>query len=99
MPPAIAVLLAAGLYLLLPGSLLLGPRLLVPALELVLLVALIATNPFRLTRETWWSRWASIARSGVIALANLTALGLLMHLLVDSSVQSGGELLVAALQV
>ena len=98
-PPAVAVLLAAGLYLLLPQNLLLGPRFLIPALELVLLVALVASNPWRLTRETRWSRTASIVLSGVIVLANLAALGLLIHTLVDREVKSGGELLLAALEV
>ena len=51
-PPVAAVVVAIGLYALLPESLLLGPRLLVPAVEVVLLGALVATNPRRLTRQT-----------------------------------------------
>ena len=50
--PAVAVLVAIVLYAVLPESLLLGPRFLIPALELALLVALIATNPWRMTRQT-----------------------------------------------
>ena len=45
LPPALAVIVAAVLYASLPGPLLLGPRLLIPALELALLVALVANNP------------------------------------------------------
>src|SRR6478752_443497 len=41
-PPAVAVLVAVALYAVLPEPLLVGPRFLIPALELVLLVALIA---------------------------------------------------------
>jgi hypothetical protein len=98
-PPSIAVAVAAALYALLPGTLLLGPRLLMPLLELVLLIALIATNPLRLTRQTKISRIASVALAGVIAAANLTALGLLIHELVSKSASSGKGLLLAALQV
>ena len=36
-PPVVAVVVAMALYALLPESLLLGPRLLVPAVEVVLL--------------------------------------------------------------
>ena len=62
LPPAIGVLVAIGLYALLPEPLLVGPRFLIPSLELALLVALIATNPWRMTKQTRWSRVASLAR-------------------------------------
>jgi hypothetical protein len=51
-PPAVAVLVAIALYAVLPEPLLIGPRFLIPGLELALLVALIATNPLRMTRQT-----------------------------------------------
>jgi hypothetical protein len=95
----VAVVLAAVLYALLPEDLLLGPRLLIPVLEGVLLVALLVTNPRRLTRETRWSRIASLTLAAVVGLTNLTALGMLVHALVTSSTADGGQLLVAALQV
>lgn len=98
-PPALAVIVAAVLYASLPGPLLLGPRLLIPALELVLLVALVATNPWRLTRETRISRLASVLLAVLIAGGNFVSLGLLVHQLITSSVKSGGGLLLAALQV
>ena len=50
------MIVAAALYTLLPDTLQLGPRLLVPTLEALLLVALLVTNPRRLTRETRLSR-------------------------------------------
>jgi len=98
-PPSIAVVAAAWLYALLPGALLLGPRLLVPSLEVVLLVALIATNPVRLTRQPKISRIASVVLAAITAAANLGALGLLINQLVASSVSNGKGLLLAALQV
>ncbi len=51
LPPALAVLVAIALYALLPESLVLGPRFLIPALEAALLIALVATNPWRMTRH------------------------------------------------
>jgi hypothetical protein len=98
-PPSVAVVVAAALYALLPGALLFAPRLLMPVLELILLIALIATNPFRLTKQTKISRIASVALAGLIVTANLAALGLLIHELVTASQSSGKGLLLAALQV
>jgi hypothetical protein len=77
-PPVAAVVVAIGLYALLPESLLLGPRLLVPAIEVVLLGALVATNPRRLTRQTRLSRAASLALAAVVVITNLAALGILL---------------------
>jgi uncharacterized membrane protein len=90
---------AAVLYALLPDRLLLGPRLLIPALEAVLLVAVLVTNPRRLTRQTRLSRAASLALTAVVLLTNLLALGMLVQDLVSASKHSGGQLLLAALQV
>ncbi len=99
LPPTIAILAAIVLYALLPGSLQLGPRLLVPIVEGVLLVGLIVTNPRRFTRETPWSRPASLALTAIVIGTNLTALGLLIHNLLNSKAEQAGSLLLAALQV
>jgi hypothetical protein len=99
LPPAIAVIVAIALYALLPESLLIGPRFLIPSLELVLLVAVVATNPRRVTRETRLSRLASLSLTAIIVVTNLVALGLLVHDLVSHQVSGGGSLLLAALQV
>jgi hypothetical protein len=98
-PPALAVLVAAALYGLLPEPLVLGPRLLIPVLELILLIALIATNPVRLTRQTRWSRSVSIALAVLIVGTNLFALGILVNDLVTAQGKGGASLLLAALQV
>jgi hypothetical protein len=97
-PPAAAVVVAIVLYGLLPESLLVGPRLLLPALEVLLLVALVITNPLHLTKESRWSRWISLALTALIIISNLVALGLLVHHVSGQSVKGGG-LLVAGLQV
>jgi uncharacterized membrane protein len=90
---------AAVLYALLPDRLLVGPRLLIPALEAVLLVAVLVTNPRRLTKQTRLSRAASLTLTAVVLLTNLFALAMLVQDLVSASKHSGGQLLLAALQV
>jgi hypothetical protein len=94
-----AILVAALLYVLLPNPLILGPRLLVPALELALFIPLVVANPHRFTRETAPLRAISIALIVLIAVANVTALGLLIHELVGGHAESGRLLLLGAAQV
>ena len=60
LPAAIAVLVAIALYALLPENLLVLPRLLIPVLGVLLLIALVVVNPKRLTRQTRLSRLASL---------------------------------------
>jgi len=83
----------------LPEPLLVGPRFLIPALELLMLVALIATNPMRLTRQTRWSRVASLVLAALVVASNLVTLFLLVADLVGAQHAPGTSLLVAALQV
>ena len=99
LPPTLAVIVAAALYTLLPDTLRLGPRLVVPALEAVLLVALLVTNPRRNTQETRTSRWVSMVLAAVIVGTNLVALGLLVADLVAGRAEQPGLLLLAGLQV
>ncbi|MFJ8676975.1 MULTISPECIES: hypothetical protein [unclassified Streptomyces] len=87
------------LYLALPQQLLITPRYVLPALELLLLIPLIAVNPRRLTRETRTSRILSLTLVLIIAASNLVALVILVHELLYSGVKDGRSLLVAALQV
>jgi hypothetical protein len=98
LPPALAVVVAVVIYALLPSSLLFTNRLITPVVELLLLAALLVTNPRRLTKETRWSRWASIILAGVMILTNMGSLGLLVSNL-SSSGASGSHLLVGAMQI
>jgi hypothetical protein len=95
LPPAVAVVVAIVVYALLPSSVQVTNRLVIPAVEALLLVALIATNPRRMTRETRWSRWLSIGLSAIVIVANLASLGLLIS---ELSSTQGNRLLVAAMQ-
>ena len=98
LPPALAVGVAIVVYALLPSSVLLTNRLIIPAVEALLLVALVATNPRRMTRETRWSRWVSTTLAAIVILTNLTALVMLVGELTGASPE-GSELLVAAMQI
>jgi hypothetical protein len=99
LPAVIVTVAAIALYALLPQRLLVGPRLLIPALEVLLLVPLIAVNPRRMNRQSRWSRIASLALVVVIAASNLVALVLLLRLLGSGHLPKGSGLLLAALQV
>lgn len=99
LPSALVVVAAIALYALLPGQLILGPRLVIPALEAVLLIALVCVNPYRMTRDNPWARAAALALVGLIAVANLTALVLLLRQLVSTGGSQATELLIAAGQV
>ena len=99
LPAVVAVLFAIALYALLPEPLLVLPRFLIPALGVLLLIALTVVNPKRLTRQTRLSRIASLAMVALIGLANAVSLVMLLRALLASQVQDGRSLLVAALQV
>jgi len=98
LPPACAVVLALVTYALLPASVLFTGRLVIPVLEILLLVALLLTNPRRMTKESRLSRGASIALAAVVILTNLVSLGLLVAELSSKS-PGGGNLLLAAMQI
>ena len=99
LPSALVVVAAIALYALLPEQLILGPRLVIPALETVLLAALIIINPRRMTRDNRWERIAALTLVGLIATANAVALVLLLRQLVTTDSSRAVELLVAAGQV
>jgi hypothetical protein len=96
-PPAIAVVVAAVVYALLPEGLLLGPRLVIPLIEAALLVAVLVANPTRMVRQTRWSRHVSAGLAGVVIASNLVAFGLLVAKL--GSKVGGNTLLLAGMQV
>jgi hypothetical protein len=97
-PPAVAVVVALVVYALMPPSLLFTSRLVIPVIEVLLLVALVITNPRRMTRETRWSRKLSMVLAGVVILTNLVSLGLLIAAL-STTKESGEHLLLGAMQV
>lgn len=99
LPAACAVVAAIVLYLVLPGQLILGPRFVIPALEVVLFVPLVAANPRHMTRQTSVLRRLALALVLIIAVANVSALVLLVHELLYGQASQGKTLLLAAAQV
>ena len=89
---------AVALYAALPDPLLLGPRFVVPILELLLFIPIVAANPRRLTRETKALRRLDIILILLIAASNATALVLLIHRMLSGG-SSGSSLLLAAGQI
>lgn len=98
LPPALAVLAAIAVYALLPDSVLFTARFVIPTIEALLLVALVVTNPRRITRQTRWSRAASMTLAGCVIVSNLVSLGLLVTT-IGAGDAGGARLLEAALQV
>lgn len=97
-PPSICALVAAVVYALLPDNLLVGPRYAIPALEGLLVLALLLTNRNRQGARERWSRRLSMALSGVVIVTNLSALVLLVTRLGDQGAD-GRAMLVGAMQV
>ncbi|MER6999806.1 hypothetical protein [Streptomyces sp. NPDC000410] len=86
-PMAAAVVAAMVLTLLLPDDLRLGPRWLVPVVEGLLLAALIAGDPGRISRRSDALRGVSIALVGVLVISAIWS----TVQLVDDLVQGGPE--------
>jgi uncharacterized membrane protein len=93
---AAGVLAVATLHLVLPGWIVPGPRWAVPALEVMLLGALLAANPRRITRESRDMRVLSLALIGVIAAVNALSLSRLVRLLLAGGPTSGRDIVAAA---
>lgn len=99
LPATAATAVAVALYAFLPVDLVIGPRLVIPALELALIAALTAVNPIRMSRSTRWSRQASLVLIALIAATNLIALIQLLRELTSTSNEQSTTLLLAAGQV
>jgi hypothetical protein len=99
LPAALAVVVAGVLYATLPNGFVGIARYVVPGVELVLLVPLLAANPYRMTRENAQLRTASFVLAALVALANIASFAALVHALVSGSARQGTTLLIAALQV
>jgi hypothetical protein len=92
-PVTLAVAAAIALQLLLPDSIVVLNRWLLPALQGAVLLALIVNNPWRLTRETRLFRVLSLVLIGAIAFNDVVGIGRLVDLLLN-----GNAMLVAKLQ-
>jgi uncharacterized membrane protein len=94
-PPQLTVALAIALQFLLPDRLEPGPRWLVPALEVVMLAALLFASPQKLVGEHTLRRRVALVASGIVSAANGVSLVLLGSLLLHHTVSNGKQLIVA----
>ena len=100
-PPLLAVVVAIALQVVLPNTVIkgLGPRWLIPVLEVLLLVALVVTNPHRVDREESNLRLLSLAMIAVITVVNMVALGELIRALLGHSGAGGRPLVFASVPI
>lgn len=89
-PASLAVIAALALYVTLPEHFVLGPRWIVPVLELALLVPLSIIQPRRTSDEKAWRRIAAIALIAIINFANVASLVLLVTFLTGSGAKASG---------
>lgn len=95
----IAVLVALGLYLVLPTQLALGPRWLIPAIEGVLVVLVNLVRAYRKTYEETDVRALVVAVVALLNLANMVSIGLLVDNLLYGGIAKGRPLLYGAVSV
>ena len=82
---ALALLAAVVLQSSLPDPFVLHPRYVLPAVELVALIALVISHPERMSRRTRGIRIASQLLLGLVAVNTAISVGLLVHRITDGS--------------
>jgi uncharacterized membrane protein len=95
LPVAAAVALAIALQLVLPDRLVIGPTWLLPTLEGLLLVGLIAANPRRFNRTSTALRAASVSLIALISLANAWSSGELINGLINGTMGDNASVLLS----
>jgi uncharacterized membrane protein len=95
LPVAAAVALAIALQLVLPDRLVIRPPWLLPALEGLLLVGLIAANPRRINRTSRALRAASVSLIALISLANAWSSGELIKGIINRTLGDNPSLLLS----
>ncbi len=94
-PVLLAILGAFALYLLLPESISLFPRWVVPIAGVLVLLPLIIMNPRRVSRETTWSRWLGIGFALALAAVNQYYVVVIVMQLVNGLIDGPSILLTA----
>lgn len=98
-PASATVVCVMALQQALPPGLLAGPRWLLPALELSLLVPILAANPVRLSRDSAWLRRLGLALTSLLFATNTAHLALLVTSLISGGQPDSKLLLQAALLI
>jgi hypothetical protein len=94
-PAQVAALAALLLYLTLPAKLTLGPTWLLPSVEALLLIGLVATAPSRHRPFSPRRRAFALFLIGLVTAVNFVSLGLLTHYLLRGG-RAGGHALILA---
>jgi uncharacterized membrane protein len=97
-PASLALLVCAGLYLLLPTRLSVGPRWLLPILVVLPLIPLSARR-HRHPNDAKWVRYLCVSLIALVTLANFISVGLLVHHLVNAQVSQGRQLIYSAVSI
>jgi hypothetical protein len=95
LPVAAAVAVAIALQLVLPAHLVIRPNWVLPTLEGLLLIGLIAANPRRIDRTSSVLRTASVALLALITLANAWSSGALIKGIIQGTEGDNASLLLA----
>jgi uncharacterized membrane protein len=95
LPVAAAVAVAIWLQLVLPSELVIGPGWLLPALEGLLMLGLIAANPRRINRTSSALRAASVSLIALISLANAWSSAELIKELINGKAGDNATLLLS----
>lgn len=96
---ALALLAAVILQTLLPNQFVLHPRYLLPAIELLALVALVISHPERMSRRTRGIRIASQLLLGLVAANTAISVGLLVHRITNGGQIRAIELLLGGAEI
>jgi hypothetical protein len=92
-PPQLALASSIALHLALSQKVTFGPRWLVPAIEALLLAALVVVAPARAAEHVKATRRLALTVIGVVSLANVVSLILLIHYLVSGGHTGGRQLI------
>jgi uncharacterized membrane protein len=93
-PAQVTVGLAIALNLALTKRITIGPFWLLPAIEAVMLIALVVMAPQRATEHSPLRKFA-LAVIGLVSLANIVSLGLLVHYLINGGKAGGHPLILS----
>ncbi|HMD45480.1 MAG TPA: hypothetical protein VKG43_04940 [Acidimicrobiales bacterium] len=98
-PAALALVVASALYVVLPGELIIGPRWLIPGLEVALVITLLIHNANRMDKDEPRWRALAIAVIALINVANVISVILLVRALIYGNPVNGRTLVYSAIAV
>lgn len=98
-PATLTLLVCIALYVVLPNRLTLGPKWLVPALEVIPIVSLTFGHPARHPDESRWTRLVTVFTVAVINVVNVASIVFLVERLLDGHVSNGRQLVFSAVAV